>query len=151
MLPFRVELKAGESPYRQVVYAATRAIVAGQLRPGDRFPSVREISKALRINPNTAHKVISSLVNDGLIEVRPGIGTVVGKAPAPTRRERAELLTEEVERLVVESKRLSLDLDDVVEAVRKQWNRLSERKEETAGGNVWRRSNVNTCPVRSRE
>ena len=42
MLSFSVTLKAGESPYRQVVYAATKAIVSGELQPGDTFPSVRE-------------------------------------------------------------------------------------------------------------
>ena len=47
MLPFKVVLGAGESPYRQVVYAATRAVVAGELPPGSPFPSVRELSQAL--------------------------------------------------------------------------------------------------------
>ena len=62
MLPFSVEIKAGESPYRQIVYAATKAIVSGELAPGAAFPSVRELSQALKINPNTAQKVVAELV-----------------------------------------------------------------------------------------
>ncbi len=38
MLPFSVTLKAGEPPYRQVVYAATKAIVSGELAPGRVVP-----------------------------------------------------------------------------------------------------------------
>src|SRR5512142_1638002 len=91
MLPFRVELRAGESPYRQVVFAATRAVVAGELPAGSTFPSVRELSQALKINPNTAHKVVAELVRSGILEVRPGIGTVVC-AGRRRSREEGELL-----------------------------------------------------------
>ena len=41
MLPFSVALKPGDSPYRQIVYAATKAVVSGELAPGAAFPSVR--------------------------------------------------------------------------------------------------------------
>jgi GntR family transcriptional regulator len=109
MLPFRVELKAGESPYRQVVYAATRAVVAGELMPGSPFPSVRELSAAVKINPNTAHKVVAELIRSGILEVRPGIGTVVTATRRVSAEERRQLLSDEVEALVVEAKRLGLE------------------------------------------
>jgi len=127
MLPFRVEFKSGLPVYEQVVYAAKKAIVSGQLLPGDTFPSVRTLSQELKMNPNTAHKVVMTLVSEGLLEVKPGIGTLVGKAPSATRGQRGTLLNEEVERLVVEAKNLSLDLKDVLEAVRKHWNGLQKR------------------------
>ncbi len=110
--------------HEQVVFAVKKACVAGQLRPGDAFPSVRSLSQELRINPNTAHKVVATLVAEGLLEVHPGIGTVVSRAPAATRGQRRALLREETERLVVEARKLSLDLQEVVDAVREHWGRL---------------------------
>ena len=77
MIPFRVAFRPGSSLYEQVVYAAKKALISGQLRPGDPFPSVRTLSTALKINPNTAHKVVTHLLNEGLLEVMPGTGTVV--------------------------------------------------------------------------
>lgn len=124
MLPFDVQLRPGESPYRQVVYAATRAIVSGELSPGSSFPSVREISQALKINPNTAHKVVSELVRDGLLEVLPGIGTQVSSQRQATAAERRQLLSEEVEQLVVEAKRLGLGREDVQDAIAARWGEL---------------------------
>src|ERR1700722_8297273 len=56
-------------------------MLSGQLRPGDPFPSVRALSKAAKVHPNTAHKVIAQLTADGLLEVRPGIGTIVASPP----------------------------------------------------------------------
>ena len=126
MLPFRIEFKTGLPVYEQVVYAAKKAIVSGQLVPGDAFPSVRTLSQELRMNPNTAHKVVVTLISEGLLEVKPGIGTMVAKAPSATRGQRSSLLNDEVERLVVEAKNLSLDLKEVLEAVKRHWNGLDK-------------------------
>src|SRR4051812_23666657 len=100
MLPFNVTLVAGDSPYRQIVYAATKAVVSGELSSGAAFPSVRELSQALKINPNTAQKVVAELVRDGLLEVRPGIGTVVTASRRASAAERRALMSKEVEQLV---------------------------------------------------
>ena len=128
MLPFSVPFKPGLSVHEQVVFAVKKACVAGQLRPGDAFPSVRALSQQLRINPHTAHKVVATLVGQGLLEVRPGIGTVVARAPAATRAQRRALLEEETGRLVVEARKLSLDLESVLEAVEEQWKRLDAER-----------------------
>jgi GntR family transcriptional regulator len=108
-----------------VVYAATRAIVAGQLLAGEAFPSVRTLSRELKINPNTAHKVITQLLNDGLLESRPGIGTAVAELPRSTATQRTELLGPQIEELVVEAKRLSIDLEDMTTAISRHWKRLT--------------------------
>ena len=126
MLPFEVVLRAGESPYRQVVYAATKAILAGELEPGAPFPSVRELSQSLKINPNTAQKIIGELTRDGLLEVRPGIGTVVTAGRRASAAERRQLLSRDVEQLVVEARRLGLTKAEVVGAVAAQWSTLFE-------------------------
>lgn len=124
MLPFTVELKPGESPYRQIVYAATRAVVSGELAPGSPFPSVRVLSQALKVNPNTAHKVVAELARSGLIEVLPGVGTVVAEWGPASPEERRILLSDEVERLVVEARRLGLTERDVLGAVSARWEEL---------------------------
>jgi DNA-binding transcriptional regulator YhcF (GntR family) len=124
VIPFRLTFQPGTSIYEQVVYAAKKAVIAGQLRPGDAFPSVRALSKELRINPNTAHKVITQLLTEGMLEVLPGIGTVVAAPIASTAAERAQLLRTELEQLVVQAKKLGLSLEGVTEAVTDHWERL---------------------------
>jgi GntR family transcriptional regulator len=124
VIPFRVQFQPGLSLHEQVVYAATRAIVSGQMRAGDPFPSVRALSRALKINPNTAHKVIATLLADRLLEVHPGIGTVVAVPPASTAADRGRLLKHELEQLVVEARRIGLDLDDLTRALADHWSVL---------------------------
>lgn len=131
MLPFHVDLKPGGPIYLQVVYAATKAIVAGQLRPGDEFPSVRSLSKHLKINPNTAHKVITCLAETGLLEIRPGSVAVIAALSSSTQSEKTKLLQNDFEGLVVEAKRLGIELRDLQAAMEKHWQRLSVKGKET--------------------
>jgi GntR family transcriptional regulator len=107
-----------------VAFAAKKAMISGQLRPGDPFPSVRALSKAMKIHPNTAQKIIAQLTAEGLLEVRPGIGTVVLQPPPATRGARARLLGREVEQLTVAAKQLGLTLDDLHTAIDEHWQRL---------------------------
>jgi GntR family transcriptional regulator len=131
MIPFRVDFRPGISLYEQVVYAAKKAMVSGQMRPGDSFPSVRVLSKELKINPNTAHKVVTQLMAAGLLEARPGIGTVVAELPEARKIERTQLLGHEIEQLAVEAKKLGIPLAEVVASISEHWKKLGGR--ETAG------------------
>jgi GntR family transcriptional regulator len=124
VIPFHLSFEPGVPLFEQVVYAAKKAMIRGQLRPGDPFPSVRTLSTALKINPNTAHKVITQLVSEGLIEVHPGLGTVVANRAEASAGERSNLLTRELEQVVVEAKRLGLDLGEVIEALKEHWRQL---------------------------
>lgn len=133
MLPFAVTIRPGESPYRQIVYAATKAVVSGELAPGSPFPSVRELSQALKINPNTAHKVVAELIRDRLLEVRPGVGTVVSSGRRATAAERRALLSSEVEQLIVEARRLGLTKQDVTNAIADRWTAVFGRDNDGGG------------------
>jgi GntR family transcriptional regulator len=133
MVPFRITFRAGVSLFEQVVYASKKAMVCGQLRPGDPFPSVRTLSRDLKINPNTAHKIIAHLINEGLLETRPGIGTVVAALPESSRRERTQLLGHEIEELVVEAKRLGIGLAEMLSSISAHWQSLSGGEAAGAG------------------
>src|SRR5437016_8054124 len=114
--------------YEQLVYAAKKAVVSAQLRVGDPFPSVRELSKTFKINPNTAHRVVTQLVTEGILEVHLGVGTVVTKRTGSSAAERSKLLQKEFEQLIVEAKRLGLTFEDVTSAAAQHWKRLDGSK-----------------------
>jgi GntR family transcriptional regulator len=117
-------MKPGESIFDQVVYAARKAFVSGEFLPGQPFPSVRALAASLKIHPNTAHKVVQHLIQERYLESRPGVGTVVAELPSVRTGDRKRLLLQEVEQLVVEAKRVGVDLEEVVKAVETQWARL---------------------------
>ena len=126
MLPFSVRFAKGQPVYEQLVYHVKKAILSRQLRPGDPFPSVRQLSAELGINPNTVQKAIAALQGEGLLAVIAGVGTVVSTASPGTRAQREQVLQTEVERLVVDAKRLGIPLDDLQRAVAQHWRRLEK-------------------------
>ena len=127
MLPFSVEFRPGEPAYEQVIYAVKKAIAIGQLPAGSRFPSVRTLSQELRLNPNTAHKIVAALTAEGALAVFPGIGTVVAAPKNGTSEDRASLLELELERLVVEAHRLGLTETQLSAAMKKHWAKLTKK------------------------
>jgi len=129
MTQFRLTIRPGESIFEQLLFAAKKAFISGELQAGQAFPSVRSIAAEFKIHPNTAHKVVQHLIQERWLEARPGIGTVVAQIPEPRRGDRKRLLGREVEQLVVEAKRLDLDIEDVLQAIHDQWAKLETLQE----------------------
>ena len=117
-------LQPGQSIFEQVVFAAIRAFVSGDYRPGQPFPSVRALAADLKINPNTAAKVIQHLIQERWLEVRPGVGTFVAEPPEARAADKAKLLQQTVEALVVDAKRLGLGRAELIQAIEAGWARL---------------------------
>ncbi|CAN5262431.1 GntR family transcriptional regulator [soil metagenome] len=124
MLPFAIQFRPGLPVSEQLVYAVHKALVTGQMKPGDPFPSVRQLSKELKINPNTAHKVVALLKQDGLLEVEPGRGTFISQNHVPSEADRGALLEGKIEALVVEAKKLEIPKETVQEAIDRHWDRF---------------------------
>jgi len=125
MLPFEVQYQPGKPVSEQVVYSVKKALAQGRLQPGDAFPSVRTLSRELRINPNTAQKAVAQLTQAGILEIEPGIGARVCARPKLSAAEIAAILDEPLDLLAIEAKRLGLSLEQVEERLRKTWNHLN--------------------------
>jgi GntR family transcriptional regulator len=129
MTLLRFSWQPGQSIFEQVVFAAVKAFVSGEFQPGQAFPSVRALAAELKIHPNTAHKVVQHLIQERWLEARPGIGTVVAERPEVRAGDRKRLLKHEVEQLVVEAKRVGVDLQDLIETIEAQWKALEQAPE----------------------
>lgn len=63
--------------YEQVKFTLRRLILSGSMKPGDRLPSVREMSASLAVNPNTVQRAYRELEQEGYIYSVPGKGSFV--------------------------------------------------------------------------
>ena len=126
MLPFSIDLKPGLPISEQVVFAVKKAVIKGQLLPGSSFPSVRILSEELKINRNTAHRVIADLVQEGVLITTPAVGSIIAKRETGGSGERVKLLSADLERLAVEARKLGLSLSEIQVSFAEQWKRLGE-------------------------
>lgn len=70
-------------PSHQIAEAIRYRIAVGELRPGDRLPSLRDAGAALDVHYLTVRKAYQALARDGLLESARGRGTWVADSPGP--------------------------------------------------------------------
>jgi DNA-binding transcriptional regulator YhcF (GntR family) len=85
------------APYERIVDEIRRRIGAGELRPGDRVPSARQITQEWGVAIATATKVLAALRTEGLVRPVVGVGTVVAEPAAAARQERPHRTIRETE------------------------------------------------------
>ena len=109
---------SGEPIYRQIVEAVKFDVARGDLGEGDQLPSIRSLANQLSINMRTVVKAYDELVHAGLAVRQQGRGVFItapqGILPADRRR---DVLTDLVQRLMSEAKRLGADSEEVVALV----------------------------------
>lgn len=110
--------------YRQIVDEVQRALVLGNLQPGDPLPSVRELAADLRVNPKTVSEAYKELERDGVVYVQRGQGTFIDEGARPPSARRVDLARDVAERALLEAHRHGVGVDELVEALRA----ISERE-----------------------
>lgn len=97
-------------------------IVSNNLKKGDKLPSVRDIAKEYKVNPNTVTKTIDELVNTGLFEVRRGLGTFVIEDENLINQKRKEHLDERLRAFVQEFEEFGINREELVRMIMENEN-----------------------------
>lgn len=104
--------------YLQIVEQTKLAIAKGYFRNGDRFPSVRELSRQLLINQATVSKAFRELDKQGIIETKAGIGTFISFDDEKISQ-RIEDITKKLQDDLIEARYLGVTLDEVITMYKK--------------------------------
>jgi GntR family transcriptional regulator len=92
MLMLRLSGRSSAPAYVQLAQQVRQALMAGELKPGDQLPTIKDVVAELAINPNTVLKAYRELERDGLVEGRQGVGTFAVRRPAgPSPAQQAAL------------------------------------------------------------
>ena len=128
-----VDSRSGVPIYVQIVDQVRHAIEVGGFGPGERLPTVRRLAGDLAIAPNTIVKAYNELQRAGLVESRPGVGTVVAEGVEEVARERqvAEIF-HRLRKLVRDAAALGVSEDDLWASLDSEYERIprDERGEE---------------------
>jgi len=107
--------------FEQIGKNVRRLLARGELRPGEKLPSARELAGRLSVNPNTIVHAYAQLEAQGIIETRRGLGTFA-REDAPVETMRKDMLKEIVETFVEEVGRLGVDADEAMAVLKEAWN-----------------------------
>jgi GntR family transcriptional regulator len=104
--------------YAQIAARVRMAIAAGELAAGDSLPSVRSLSRTLRVNPATVVQAYRDLAADGFVELKHGQGTFVRAVPGGMRKqERAAQARQLVRKLLQDGARVGIGAEEIIEAI----------------------------------
>jgi len=118
----RVDATLPTPIWSQIEEGVRHLVASGALRPGNALPSVRDLARELRINPNTVAKAYQRLAEAGILETRRGEGTFVAdRPPAMPPAERARLLREGATRLAMLAVNLGATRTEAVSALQAAW------------------------------
>lgn len=119
--------------WKQIEEGMRRMIALGSLRPGDAVPSVRDLAKDLRVNPNTVARAYQRLTDVGVFQVKRGEGTFVADAPAPIKRaERNEALRDASSRYASVAIAVGATVEQAVEELETSYEKLVEEHRRKA-------------------
>jgi GntR family transcriptional regulator len=100
---------------RQLMRQIREAVARGKLQPGERLPSVRELSRTVVVNPNTVARVYTELERDGVLNTRPGLGVFVAQPGSDlSSKARKERLREALDRVLTEAVHLGFTAEEVL-------------------------------------
>src|SRR5258705_5672361 len=100
-------------------------ITLGTLAPGSLAPSVRDLAKALRVNPNTVARAYQRLTDTGVLAVKRGEGTYVADAPAqPRKSERHDMLRDAAGRYAGTAISAGASVEEAVSELESSYQRL---------------------------
>jgi GntR family transcriptional regulator len=125
---FNVDISSSTPIYEQIVDNVKEAVLKGLLEPGEKLPSVRELAKMMRLNPNTVQKAYQELERQKVVITLRGKGTYISTDYKPRKDEdRLMELREMFKKGLVEAHYLGFSEEDII-------NMIKELLEELEGG-----------------
>lgn len=124
---FQIDIMSRVPVYEQLINQTEKFILLGILKPGDKIPSVRQLSAQLSVNPNTIQKAFAELDRRGIIFSVNGRGNYVTemavKALEASRRTTLDEIREQIKDFAlagIKREELHEYIDEIYDEVEKE-------------------------------
>ena len=126
-----IDYNSGEPINRQVIAQIKWMIVSGQLQPGEKLPSIRELARTLKINPTTVTRIYNDLAHHAIIALRQGQGAFVSDGHVSlAEAEVKRVVADKARALLVEGMRLGLDKQEIDMIVDEEFKQIRRTNDE---------------------
>lgn len=106
--------------YLQMVDEVKKALARGELKPGDKIPSLKERAQMSQVNPNTVQRAYQEMEREGLTETLRGQGTFIRNDPALLQRIRSEMAYAAMQQFIEEMRGLGIEPEEMERMLRDQ-------------------------------
>lgn len=113
----RINIDVSMPIYQQIIDEIKRAVARGDLKPGDKLPSHRDMAKEIQVNPNTVQRAYREMEQEKLVATLRGQGTFISDDSMLIDRIRREMADNSVSAFVQEMMALGLIPEKIISLV----------------------------------
>ena len=107
--------------YKQVTDQIKDAIAGGILKPEEKLPSIREMTRELGISEITIKRAYADLEHEGYIFTRSGLGSFVADvSKEKMKSEKLAEIRQELIRILKSGEKFDISSDDIIEAIKEK-------------------------------
>ena len=121
-IDFKSELPIYEQIRRGIIIGLSK----GQIKPGDKLPSVREMAENIGINLHTVNKAYKLLETDGVLIMDRRFGSLISEEKNSMRDFDTEKINSELEYLLAIAKLKGLSREDFIGNINKKWENKND-------------------------
>lgn len=121
------ELNSDKPVYLQIMEKIERDILSGKYKPGDKFPSVRELAAHAMVNPNTMQKALAELERNGLVYSQRTSGRFITDNKELLETMKREIAKKEVQDFITHMKTLGFTNQEIQRFVAAETEQSSDQ------------------------
>lgn len=106
-----------EPIYHQIIEFVKKSVAIGELKAGDKLPSVREMSQALGVNPNTLQRAYGELERLEITYTKRGMGSYIKEDEDNMYKLRNDMVKEMVDKFFADMKSIGIDDEEAVKII----------------------------------
>jgi GntR family transcriptional regulator len=122
----KINFDASIPIYQQIIDQVRKAVARGELKPGTKLPSQRELARSLQVNPNTVQRAYREMEQAQLVETLRGQGTFIRDNPSLFKGIQRQMAQELLDNFLREMRSIGFTHEEILELIKKE---LRERRQ----------------------
>jgi GntR family transcriptional regulator len=116
----KVNFDAAKPIYEQIIDQIKKMMVRGELNPGDKLPSQRDMAKIIEVNPNTIQRAYREMELLNLVETKRGKGTFMREDEKMVTEIKNEMARDATLKFVQEMKSLGYGSKEILKMIEEE-------------------------------
>ncbi len=119
----KIDFDASKPIYEQVIDEIKKKIARGEIEPGDKLPSQREMAKEIQVNPNTIQRAYREMELLDLVETKRGRGTFIKDDDKVIKQINEQMAHAAVKRFIDEMISIGFKKEEVINLLKEEFGR----------------------------
>ncbi len=104
--------------YLQILNYIKIKMATGEIKEGQKLPSVRDLAAELKVNPNTVSRSYSELEREDLIFTQRGMGTFVTEDIQKLQNLKMKMAHKRIKKFVLEMNKLDFTKEEIIGVIK---------------------------------